>query len=61
MVDGLEMQDLPPVPEIEVVLEPNQVPHQVGVVSSVSHLVACNLRASNVSHLLRREVITVVV
>lgn len=34
------MQDLPSVPEIEAVLEPNQVPHQVGVVSSVSHLFA---------------------
>lgn len=31
------MQDLPPVPEIEAVLAPNQVPQEVGFVSSVSH------------------------
>lgn len=36
MVNDLGMQDLPPVPEIEAVLEPNQVPQEVGVVSSVS-------------------------
>jgi len=31
------MQDLPPVPEIDAVLAPNQVPQEVGVVSSVSN------------------------
>lgn len=36
-MNGVEMQDLPPVPEIEAVLEPNQVPCEVGVISSVSH------------------------
>lgn len=36
MVNGVGMQDLPPVSEIDAVLEPNQVPREVGVVSSVS-------------------------
>jgi hypothetical protein len=40
VVNDLGMQDLPPVPEIQAVLEPNQVPQEVGVVSSVSHSVA---------------------
>lgn len=40
MVIDLGMQDLPPVPEIEAVLEPNQVPHEVGVVSKVSRSIA---------------------
>lgn len=45
----LRMQVLPPVPQIEAVLEAHQVPHAVGVVSSVRILVMllfCKLQAS---------------